>query len=553
VSLPCSIVELRVYDRDGTTLRDTIGATGCSFTDPLGEIGSASLSVPLVQAVMAADPALLTNGIIKVATNLTGTSTLTEVFGFLSEGGTLTLISDAEDAGKERALQCRGLLALLDDWVVYPETGIHAHSADQRTFGWMSKASDRWFDETQWTGSIRATKWKDIGSGADRYHRPRGWQDPNASWVDAGNNKEKQYFRTTVTVDADTPVKVFASADERLEVYLDSELIISSDAEEIGYLDLNYWRGILTAGTHTFGVKYVKDLLRLFGDSWITDAIADTYDRMIFTCMSIRPNGDPVGVLRHSNDSAHWLAVGLDDGVRPPTWTAGGIMGQLIREARLRDVDSADRVTIGWTDTDDSDSTAWADLHERQWPVGTRGSKVMQDLGEHDIDFDMLPDLTLNAYKHQGSDLSATVGIVKGGDTFGSITPNITRYTATHTPSLATTLLIRSHNRWVQRTESAAESGGDRKEWFLETGGSLSREQARHHGDAALNDLAYDRYTYTAEIIAVTGCVPYQDFGKGDTIRAYDVNLDPMDLRVVSISGSADGGPIRWTLELEEP
>lgn len=546
MTLPCSTVELRVYDRDGTTLRDTVGAVGAQWSDPLGEVGSAQLSVPLLQAIMQTNPALLDNAIVKVATNLTGT-TLTEIFGFLAEGGQFTLISDQEDAGKQRDLQCRGLLGLFDDWIVYPETGIHAHSGDQRAFGWMSAESTHWFDQSQWSGTIHGKRWADIAATADRYHLPKGWPDPDAQWVGT-NSKEKQYFRTKVTVDEDTPVRVYASADEDLHVYLDSELIISNNSHEVGYTELNHWRGVLTAGTHTFGIKFLKVFSPTAYTRWngsgydFTDA-----DKMIFTVCSLKPNGNVDEVLRHTSEASTWLAVGLDDGVRPPTWTAAGIVGKLVAEARDRGVDSATRITLNFDKSLDSDGTAWPDLHERGWPVGEKGSKVIADLAELDVDFDMLPDLTLNAYVDQGADVSATVQLVQG--------TNILRYTINPTPIIATTLLVRSHNRWVERTDAAAETANDRREGFLQTGGSLSREQARHVGDRALDDLAREQMTATAEIIATTGCVPYLDFGKGDTVMAYDKTMTAAPMRVVSISGAFDVqlNVVRFALELEEP
>jgi hypothetical protein len=273
---------------------------------------------------------------------------------------------------------------------------------------------------------------------------------------------------------------------------------------------------------------------------------------MIFTCVSIRPNGDIRQVLRRSSTGPNWLAIGLDDGVRPPSWCAGGIIGQLVREARTRGVQSATATTFGYTDALDTAGVAWPDLHERQWPVGTKGGKVAEDLGEHDVDFDMLHDLTLNAYVDQGSDKSATVAL-KRGDEAGPNDGKLLTYTAHHIPVLATTLLGRTRRRWISRTDSTAETLYDRREGWLELGNALSREQGRHHLDRALDDTARDRYAYVAEFVATTGCVPYVDFGKGDTIMAYDTTLTATPLRVVSISGAVTEGPVRWTVELEEP
>lgn len=546
MTLPCSTVELRVYDRDGTTLRDTVSATtGTQWTDPLGEIGSASLTVPLVQAIMQSDPTLLDDAIVKVATNLTGGATLTEIFGFLAEGGTYTLIGSNEDADKERSLQCRGLLGLVDDWIVYPENGIHTYGGDNRAFAWMSRMTAHSFDKTQWTGTIHGTAWKDVSASSDRYRLPKGWPDKNAQWVGT-NGKEKQYFRTSITVNEDTPVRVYASADENLRVYLDSELIIKNNSQEVGYTELNHWRGLLTAGIHTFGIKYLKKFNPTTGNwAGVGWDLTDT-DKMIFTCCTLKRDGTVDRVLRRSSESGPWLAVGLDEDVRPPTWTAAGIVRQLIDEARARGVDSANRITLGFDKADDTDGTAWPDLAERQWQIGTKGSQVINDLAELDVDFDMTPDLHLNAYVNQGSDVSATVALTQG--------VNILSYKIDDAPILATTLLVRTQNRWLEVTDSASEAANDRREAFLETGGSLSAEQGKHVANRSLDDFAREHRSHTAEIIAVTGCVPYLDFGKGDTISGYDKTLTPTPLRVVSISGSTpDDGPIRWTIELEEP
>jgi hypothetical protein len=534
-----------VYDRDATTLRSTVSATGASWADPLGVVGQAVLSAPLVQTIMQTDPALLNNAIVKVATNVSGTSTLTEIFGFLAEGGDWTLITDKEQAGEERSLQCRGLLGIFDDWVVYPETGLKAHSGDQRAFGWMSAESTHWFDATQWDGTINATDWSAVSATADRYRRPKKWPDPSAAWVGCGA-KEKQYFRTQVTVTEDTPVRVYASADEDLRVYLDSELIISNNSREVGYTELNRWRGVLTAGTHTFGIKFLKTFDVTY-TNWSGSGVSFTdADKMIITVAALKPNGDIDSFLRHSGDGAVWYAAQRDDGDRPPTWTAAGIIQKLIHEARDRSVQSAQRLDMSSFDYQtDSDTVAWPDLHERQWPVGTKGSQVIADLAELDVDFDMTPDLVLRAFVDQGADVSATVKLVKG--------VNILSYKIHPQPILATSLLIRSHNRWVERTDTASELVNDRCEGFLQTGGSLSREHARHVGDRALDDLARERMTATAEVIATTDCVPYIDFYKGDTVMAYDKTMTATPMRVVSISGAVSEGPIRFTVELEEP
>lgn len=539
---PCSKAELRVYDRDGTTLRDTVIATGLSWLDPISEVGSATLTAPILQAAYEADPLLLEDGIVKVALDLVPGDPLVEVFAFLCEGGEFAVVTEKDAAGWERSLQCRGLLALFDDWIVYPEIGLTATAADQRTFGWMSGASDRWFDEDAWSATIEAKQWSDYAAGSDRYQLPKGWPDPNAYWVKA-NSSLKQYFRREITVSEDTPVKVYVSADENLRVFLDSELILENKSHEVGYTDLNEWTGVLSAGQHTFGVKFLKrfDVGYSGWSGWDT---TDS-DRMIFTCWSLNADGSLDTRLIHSSDSDAWLAVGRDEGERPPTWTPAGIVGQLKDEADARGVQSAGRITLDFTEAEDSDGDPWPDLHERQWSVGAKGTQVLSDLAELGVDWDMRPDLTLKAYASQGSDLSDTVALQVG--------VNILSYRIADQPVLATTLLVRSEEGWVEVTATAAEEESDRREDFLSSGDSLSDEQATHLANKTLADIAFNHRVATAEIIAVPGCVPYLDFGKGDTIMALTNGRNPSPRRVVSIAPSVpESGPVRFTLEMEE-
>lgn len=545
----CTVVHVNVYDRDGSTLRGRVVADlgSLQWSDLLGELGSATLTVKLLQTIMQSDEKLLDDGaIVKLATNQTtdpDTDGLMEFFGFLAEAGQYALIGPDEKAGEQRSLQCRGLLALFDDFVVYPEGGFHDTASDSRVFGWMSKEGSDWFDVTQWDGTISATKWKDVGSGADRYKKPKGWPDPNAYWVGCGT-KEKQYFRCTFDIADDIPIKIFAAADEDIRVYLDSERIIKNNSKETGYLDLNHWRGMGRAGTHTLGVHFLKEPGTVPGWSGYPSAAFDEADKMILTVVSLAPDGRVKDVLRRSSDGAAWKACQRDAGDRPPTWTAAGILMRLMAEASDRGVQSVTRLGINFSATTDSDGNAWDDLHEKSFPVGTGGLKVLTDLSEHDVDFDMLPDLSFNGYVSQGSDKSATVSLVTG--------VNILELTAQVFSPIATTMLVRGRSRWVEVSDSYAERVGDRVEGFLQTGGSLSRLQAKHHGTKALEVSAIEREVYTCTFFAADGCVPYRDFGKGDWISVPDKTGTALPMRVLSISGATpDEGPIRWTVELQ--
>lgn len=555
-ALPCSVVQLNVYERDGITPRSpgTVQVkAGMSWSDLLGGGGSANLSAPLLQSALVTLPTMLENSVVKIALDLTGDPlTLTEIpFGFLGEGGEWSLVGADEDAGKDRALQCRSLFGLLDDIILQPESGWQAFSGDDRAFGWMSRITAHSFDESQWDGTIHATKYKDVGSGADRYHKPKHWPDKNAAWVNAGS-KDKQYFRCRLLLGEDTPVKIFYSSDENGRVYVDSELKIKSNSDETGYTKKHHWSGVLGPGVHTIAFRFLH-IYETFG-SWglITDY--SDVDKAILTVMTVNEFGAVKKVLRRtSSNTSVWLCCQRDDGDDPPSWTAAGIVLQCFSEARDRGVDASQDITVNFDKTDDTSSVAWADQHEKSWAVGTRLSQIVTDLGEHggfdpDLIAHSVDGLRLNAYKNQGSDVSGTVALTVG--------VNVLSYRIATQPIVANSLLVRSANRYQLREDltSMAIDGAGRREGFLKLGKALSRLQARRRADHALENFGYEQQTHTAEIIATTGCVPYLDFGKGDTIMGYDREGSPTPVRVLSISGSVqDSGPVRFTLEMQTP
>ena len=531
--------ELKVYDRDGSTLRSAVSATGTRWTDELKGEGGASYTVPWLQSALTSDPDLLRDGIVKVGVPLTSGGSATQVFGWLSQPGSGVLVGDQEDAAKQETPACRGLRGLLDDWVVLHDGGFATYGGSTRSFGWMSRT----YDDSGWSTPV-AVRW-DADSNPSRAGYPEvfGTLDPAAAWLGKSSpvtatlpDGTVNYFRGQYTNPTEQFLRVYASGDNYLDLYVNGEpWFLADDASDAyGWRDAQQDQRIFSAGeVITFAAK-VRNAALTTG----TNPLG-----FILTVCTLDANGNPDRVVFRSNATNFKVSDSVQG------LTGAKILLDLRSEAIARGVSSASTMTPSFTATAATDSTAWPDLQERGWEIGTKGGQVVSDLESVSFDLDMRPSMALNAYVNQGTDKSATVAITKG--------VTLLSYTYDGQPVTATRLLVRMADRWLYLTDTTAEATYAPREHYLESGLTLSPESAQSYGDANLDDLARESYSYTAVIVCTThpsSVTPYVDFGKGDLINAYTYKMNRQALQVVSISGEVpDDGVVRWTLELREP
>lgn len=561
--LPATYALLRVYDRDGVTLRDEIDAMGLSWTDELGGEGSAAYTVPFMQDHIVANPTLLQDAIVKVAVPLAYGAAPTEIFAWFSNPGSGVLIGDAQDPAHQESPASRGLMAVMDDWILMPENGFRRTAAQARFIGWMSK-QDHWYKPADWhppTFHYPPAEFDTgvVGVSSKRYRCgtnaageipgnikgacPPGFPDPNAEWIwDQNGNNLVTLFRTTFVTTQTQLVDVYISCDETFIVYLDSEEIIAGAPTENGYMDLHTteYPMVLNPGTHTLAIAM---------STFATLDIGDGADAMRCAVYTVGSNREPLTLLRRT-DATNWQCFTTTlDGNRPG-WTAAEIIYVLKAEAAARGIASMSTLALGFTQDLDSNGAPWSDLQERNWAIGTSGNTILSDLGETDITFDMLPSFTLNAYINQGTDLTPNVDcpVLAAG-------VNLIGYTWQGQPLLGTRIMIRSPEAYSMITNGAAEVTYSPREVYLESGSSASVNQANRIASKALTTMSKEHRSYTAEMVAKSGCTPYVDFGKGDTIWGLDVHGNQIPVRVLSIGGSRDdeGGIVRWILELAEP
>lgn len=540
--LPASYAILRVYDRDGVTLRDEFDVSGVSWTDELGGEGSAQYSVSLVQRAMQSDPNLLRDAVVKVAVPLAYGAAPTEIFAWLSNPGSGVLVGDTQDAAMNESPASRGLMSLFDDWIMLPENGYRRTSATSRWIGWMSKQG-AWYEAADWhaPASVR-TQASFKTHNRRRYGYPVDWPDGSSNWIsDAAGDGRVTLFRTTFTTTIQKLVDVYFSADETYVAYLNGEEVMGHSAVEIGFQAFEHFEYpvVLNAGTHTLAVA-----MTTVG----TPIIGDGVDMLMCTVYAIGASGQPEELLRRS-DGTNWKATHMLMDADRPGWTAADIVIGLVDEASARGIDSMDGINFSFTGDEDSDGNPWNQLEERVWNIGTSGTQILADLSDTNITFDMRPDFTLDAYLTQGVNRTHF-------PTCPTLLPgyNLLGYTWTGQPVLATRVLVRTAEAYSFLTDSYSEEQYSPREAYLESGTSVSVSQGVKVGNKLLAEHAIEHRNYTAEIIAKPGCVPYVDFFKGDVIWGLNHVGEREALRVVSIGGARgdDGGLIRWMIELRE-
>lgn len=528
--------QVKVYDRDGTTLRATLAATGVRWTDELKGEGGASYTVPLVQAALVSDPDLLRDAIVKVGVPLTEGGAYTEVMAWLSNPGSGVLVSEEEDAGKQETPACRGIRGLIDDWLVLHDGGLQPYGGSERYFGWMSSN----YSDAAWSVPV-AVRW-DADTNPSRAGYPEIWEqlDPASCWIGklspvSGTLADGavNYFRGTYVNPIERKLRLVYTGDNYVDLYVNGELITSSEDADGAY-----------------GWKYeqpVHDLVYPVGPILIAAKVRNAALTtgtnpigFIATLVTLDANGNPGTVVFRTNATNYKVTDAVTGQTGAKIWL------QLRTEAIARGVDSASALVPSFSATADTASAAWTDVQDRGWEVGSKGSQVTSDLESVAFDLDVRPNMAVNAYVNQGSDLSASVAVTQG--------VNLLSYSYDGIPLVATRLLVRTSDKWLYLTDTNAELTYPPREHYLESGLSLSPTQGTQVGEANLDDLARESYTYTAVIIATAGVSPYLNFGKGDRINAYNYKMVRQALQVVSISGEVPAdGVVRWSLELREP
>jgi hypothetical protein len=374
---------VKVYDRTNTNLIGELDerAAGASFQDVIGDTGSGTA------VVMNDDPDLAFVDYTRVLRfEVDG---LAE-FASIIEGKRKVVVAREEEAGQATAALGRGLLAALENAIVYP-VAPGALVSDHRVFGFASPDLE--------TGSFEQVRAISILSGPaggiSTNAPPEGWPDMSAKkiWVEyppatAFAPPMTVYVRHAFNLEDGGTFRVSWTGDDAHELWLDG-VLLGRNEEAFGFLKTSTVTIRLGAGTHYLAMK---------GENGVaTDDGSGNVAWLLCSVQEINADGTLGTVVARSNEM--WSGrVGA-----PPGFTVGRILEILVAEAQARG--SLTGLELAFDGTVDSFGNGWEYAPDLAFDIGRSLLAVMRQLiDEGWIDrVRMTPvGFRLEAYRHAG-------------------------------------------------------------------------------------------------------------------------------------------------------
>jgi hypothetical protein len=524
-----------------TLVKTLTKAFGRAWLHQLNDVGSGTISIHPTDAELVATPSVLHYGNI-FRFELDGT----ERFAFILENRSIPPAPQDEETGRIWTLSGRGVLALLDDAIVYPEGTVVGSTARQRRFDWTAIV----YDDSSWVAATQIQK-QSAASGAPEPQwvtLPGNWPDGDAYWIWSREGVAgyphmpigTSYFRKTFTLDTAMDVAVFATCDNRFTFWLDGTQILEGDDWRTTYrFDLP-----LTAGTHQIAVTGTNDPLSN-PQPTSTDPAG-----LLVAIIEVDENGNLTGTPLVRSDSSF---LTLDYPSVVPGMSVGEIWRILIDEAQARG--GLAGVTKGFLDATDARSVAWTAGEaiggvftvNVALDIGTSYLDVMRTFVEQWIDVEMTPDLELRLYNKNtlGTDRTGTVTLEVGTD-FEELGPLNGQF------HLTNSILARDTTGLLTEREDAGSLGTyKRRETYLELALAPTESRAQAMSSEVLIEFAQPTIQGNARVIASSG--PYASWQPGDTITIPDPTNTAVATSILAISVEEDEtGRAVFTIEVAQ-
>lgn len=527
-----STVTCKVYDKTFTTLLTTetahASALACEqrrFRVELDDLGGGSGAIHKdhVQAAHVA-PRNIVQWLID------GTARFASV---IEPDDQETIPASGKPSDAIRQWSGRGLLAILERGAVYPQIGVaKRNTPDHRLFNWTNPD----FDDTTWSSAVQIKRqgattpdqWRfeDPPGSGTIVEAPKGWPDPDAYWIwsqaqGGGSPPQpvgKALFRTTFNVATATDARIFITADDGFRLFIDGALVTEA-VRALMWADTSYVDYFLEAGDHTIAIE---------GENITRPLAASNIAGVICSVIATSNGGATLGTVLARTTSS-WKAKGYP--ASTPGMTFPEIADVLLDEWEARGgpaiLRTYEPVAV----------SAWEQL-DVGFPVAeTSILDAFRSISQtYQVDLAMSPTgpLTLLAYMSQGSDVSASVNLVRG--------THLNRLAHPRKPATLTVGLTRdAYGRYIETVEPTAVTAVDRLEGFISAGGAPSDDAAEAVVDAAFEGRANDVTLYRGRVDTVKGgIVPLDDFTVGDTIKMPNRSLTATNVRVVTIDVSTD-------------
>ena len=592
---------LEVYDPTNTTLLGTLSQVlNTEFSDEFNAAGYGTVQVPLSSS---ADKALLVkDNVVRVKYQ-----SLTRYAWFIE----VVEQSLAMGSGQQVITASgRGLLAWLDDAVVYPQGGLADFSSDQRPFNFAS-ADGAWKSSVTWSAP-QTVLWKNDTTA--RKGLPVKWRsiDPDARWIwstDPTATVERgtvNFFRGTFTLTETTRVKMWASFDNFGQVWLDGTLVMDSsrfNETAPSYAQFTTFVARLGKGTHTVAARVRNDKPWERTDLSIsasTDKVsASNHGLAANTKVRVTDISKSGTGLTKGND--YFLRDVTDDDFKLST-SSGGAAVNITADAkvdlRLVADSTAGFIFSAWALNDSnkpttnilrSNGVAWEVATERPKhrpavilrtlveEAATRGvyrfskftygfDQASPTSGSWTTEVDMTLKVgssllqVLDTMVDLGHDFwvnpaTTRLDAWESRGTTKSVTlaleTNVQQYGTRAEPKLKTQALIRTKEGWTQTASNADTSG--RREVYLEYGNTRDEGTARTAAGRVLRRTGKTQIVVSnIECVVTAGAAPYVDFTVGDYITVPSADgTTTATARVLAIAMQHDGKNVRFMPELE--
>lgn len=438
----------------------------------------------------------------------------------------------------------RGDLALLDNAVLYPERPVDLDTSEDRFFNFGS-ADGPWRIASEWSRPKQVAM-----RTSYRWPSPKLWPKTVAAyWIwtsnpDRASRDGDRYFRTTLTLDSTTKVRILAVGDE--------DLMLMVDGREVLRQRFDKWRKTravnltLGPGDHLIAARVGHDYRRRMhasGDgkgAGLLLAVVTMGVKKVVTKggkhgqRQVKKRAFVRKILLRSRTKG-WTVRGPRDG--PPGWFPAQVLSTFVTEAKDRGVRGFDGITIGYTNRKDSAGVEWRRRVATSYKVGTQGLDLLRQLVERGLDVAMVEG-TLHAWDSRGRNLRHSVALDGHASASGTRVPTV------H----PTAMLTRWRRGWAEFTHSGS---GGRVEAALTAGGSDDRADAKAGATAALDEYAEAQETFTVTTNSLRGPQPGYHYGVGDTVTAPVPGGGRAAAQVLSIGyAEQEGGVVEWSHQM---
>ena len=595
-------LRLDVYNATNATYQGTLSAALSSeFVDEYNAPGAGTVTVPLDSA----DAALLVkDAVVRVIYR-------DDVrFAWFVETRERTIA----DNGNQYTLTAsgRGLLAWLEDAVIYPQGGLADFLAPDRPFNYAS-APGGWRSSGNYQAAL-GVQWKDDTTSRDGL--PVRWKDPTAQWI-WRTNPETVVQRGTVnwfyrdfTLSSPARVKFYASCDNAMDVYLDGQQIMSSsdfDQEAASFTQMARFTIRLGEGTHTLAARVRND------KPW------QRYDLEVATDDKVSCSGhglangtqvtitDKSGATGLTNGDTYFVRQKTDDDFKLATTNSDGTIVNVTTvgkiDLRLK-VDNTAGFILTGVEVNDSgkDTDTVAVRTNTSWQVSStepywRPAMILRTLTAEaatrgvyrlagltygytisaptsgswttEVDLTLKVGATLLTVLDDMVDLGHDFWLnpttlrldaweSRGTDRSATVLldtgHNLARFTSTVERPIKTVAVVRTKDGWLRVAENTLRDTNGWRETFLEYGNTASEDVARRNAQRVLRRTGKTQVVASGvEVAVVDGAVPYVNFTIGDLVSIANPAGSglPAKARILSIALKEEGGGVSFQPELE--